>query len=131
MRRGYIVGVRRQFLNTLCIAAGSILYCGTALAHHSRTQYDQQNPIALTGTITAIEFVNPHIQIHFDVKGPNDEVAKWTAEGASPQQMLRRGWDKNSLKAGDVVKVSGFPARDGRKIMDVERVVAPNGKEFD
>jgi hypothetical protein len=81
-------------------------------AHHSfAAEFDITRPIKLTGVVKRMEFSNPHSWIYIDVT-VGDEVQEWAVEGAAPNALLRRGWNRSSLPAGTVVSVQGFQARD-------------------
>ena len=83
-------------------------------AHHSfAAEYDSTKPISLTGTVTKVEWMNPHVYFYIDVKDSAGAVAHWAIEGGAPTSLYRAGWRRESLKFGDVVTVHGFLARDG------------------
>ena len=84
------------------------------LSHHSFTaEYDGTKPVQVTGTVTKVEWTNPHIWFYVDVKDGNGNVTSWAFSAAPPGVLQRRGITKDVLKIGDVVKVDGFRARDG------------------
>jgi hypothetical protein len=100
----------------------AILITGLALlvpvvplwAHHAfAAEFDAKKPIKLQGTITKIEWINPHSWIHIDVKGPDGTVTNWMVEGGSPNALLRRGIAKDTLKTGMEIAVDGYQAKDG------------------
>lgn len=97
-------------------------------AHHSLALYDRANPITLTGTVTAYNFVNPHVQILLDVKDAQGNVEKWEIESGGPARLYRAGWNLDSVKPGDKVTVTGVPRKDGRKSLSIKKLVAPDGK---
>ena len=98
-------------------------------AHHgTRGTYDMEKPIELKGTVTEFKFVNPHVLISFDVKGAGN--ANWLAEGPSVINWTRTGWNRNSIKAGDQVVVTLYPARSGKHEGVVKKIVNANGKEW-
>ena len=80
-----------------------------ASAHHAaNTKYDETKKAKLTGTVTKVEWMNPHIYFYIDVKDASGKVTTWAIEGAPPNVLYRRGWGKDALKIGDVVTVEGF-----------------------
>ena len=95
---------------------GSLLALAAAplIAHHSfAAEYDNTQPVKVTGTLTKVEWTNPHIWFFLDVKDSNGTVANWAFSGAPPGVLQRRGIVKDRLKIGDVIVVEGFRARDG------------------
>ncbi len=105
-----------------------LVVSGPAFAHHAGSTYDSEHQVTVTGTVTEFLFVNPHAQVRFEVKDDKGEVTQWTAESAPPQRLYRAGWTRNSLKPGDLITVTGAPAKDGRKFMSVRKLVAPSGQ---
>ena len=97
------------------------------LAHHAGATYDTEHPVTLTGTVTEYQLVNPHTQIHFDVKDAQGNVVNWVALSGPPQRLYRSGWRADTLKPGDQVTITGSPSKDGRKFMGVKKVVGPDG----
>ncbi len=84
------------------------------LAHHSfAAEFDANRPVKLEGTVTKMDWINPHSWIHIDVTTEGGEVQKWMVEGGAPNALLRRGWNRNSLPAGTKISVQGFQAKDG------------------
>lgn len=120
--------MRSKLFAGLTVAVGLLLFAAPLFAHHSEAMYDKEHPVSLTGTVTEFQFINPHVQIHFAVKGANGNVAKWIAGMGAPQRMYRNGWDKQTLQPGDQISISGNPAKEGRKIMNVRKLVGPTGK---
>ena len=116
----------------LSVMAGVILFVlGTtsALAHHAfAAEFDANRPVNLEGTVTKMEWVNPHSWIHIDVKKPDGSVEKWMIEGGTPNTLLRRGLRKNDLPPGTVIKVEGFRAKDGEKRANGRNLTLPDGR---
>ncbi len=111
----------------LAMAVGLLMVSGTMFAHHSGSVYDAEHLVTLKGTVTAFKFINPHVQIHFEVKDENGNVVKWVALSAPLQRMYRAGWNRNTLKPGNQVTVIGAPAKNGRKVMGLWKLVGPGG----
>jgi uncharacterized protein DUF6152 len=99
------------------------------VAHHSfAAQYDRNKPITLTGAVTKMEWFNPHIYFYLDVKDAADVATNWAIEGGAPNTLYRAGWRRDSVKFGDVVTVHGFLARDGTKLVNMQRAVLADGR---
>jgi len=99
-----------------------------AHAHHSfAAQYDPQKPVTLKGTVTKIEWTNPHARFYIDVPGADGKVVSWNLELASPNYLKRAGWSSGSLKEGDEVTVEGSMARSGANMANARLVTFPDG----
>jgi hypothetical protein len=93
------------------------------VAHHAFTaEFDASKPIKVTGTVTKFEWTNPHAWFYIDVKEDDGTVTNWGFEMNSPNQLLRNGWTRNSLKIGDVIGVEGVRARDGSHVANAKAV---------
>ncbi|HEV7969093.1 MAG TPA: DUF6152 family protein [Candidatus Acidoferrales bacterium] len=101
------------------------------LAHHGEANYDTEKTVSVRGTVTEFEFVNPHVQITLDVKNDKGEIEKWTGEARSPAMLSRYGgWDKNTIKVGDVISFYGHRTKNGTNFMRLEKIVMSDGKEL-
>lgn len=108
----------------LCAAAGL-----PAAAHHSfAAEFDASKAIRVTGTLTKIDWANPHIYFYLDAKEDDGNTAKWSCEAGSPGALSRQGFKKGDLKLGDTVIVDGYRAKDGSRLMDARRVTLPDGR---
>ena len=109
----------------LSFAASLLAAALPVRAHHSfPAQYDAEKPITLTGTVTKVEWTNPHIFIYIDVTDENTgEVVNWALEMGGPNALLRLGWKRDSLKPGDRIIVEGSLARDGSPLANATSIV--------
>jgi hypothetical protein len=105
------MGRRSCFLVALGLLLSPVL---ASHAHHSfSAEFDRSQPIEVTGTITKVEWTNPHARIYLDVKDETSgEVVNWDFELGPPNGLMRQGWNRNSLREGHVVKISGFLSKD-------------------
>ena len=110
----------------------AVLASGLSIAaHHSfAAQYDREKPITLKGAITKLEWANPHIYYYIDVAETGGATANWAIEGGAPNTLYRAGWRKDSAKVGDRVTVSGFLARDGSKLVNMQSAVLADGRNL-
>ena len=108
-----------------CSTAASGAACTLHVsAHHSFTaEYDIKKPISMTGTVTSVEWQNPHTWFYIDVKDDAGNVTNWGMELASPNLLVRNGWTKSTLKTGDLVDVEGYGAKNGKNIGNARTIV--------
>ena len=99
------------------------------LAHHS-WPVDTSKAVTVSGTVTSYEWGNPHVMMGLDVKANDGSIEKWNVGGPSTTRMEGNGWDKTTLKPGDVITATGFRFSDGQKILRLEKVVMAGGKEM-
>jgi hypothetical protein len=103
----------------------------TASAHHSfAAEFDAEKPVRLQGTVTRVEWINPHTWIHIDVKQDDGQVVKWMIEGGTPNTLLRNGITKASLPVGTEIVVDGYKAKDGRNRANGRDLRFPDGRQL-
>jgi hypothetical protein len=119
----------RVLLTILVAAVSALVGAAPVLAHHAfSAEFDANRPVMLTGTVTKMEWVNPHSWIHIDVKKPDGSIEKWMVEGGTPNTLLRRGLRKQDLPPGTVIKVEGFQAKDGGLRANGRNLTLPDGR---
>jgi hypothetical protein len=102
-----------------------------ASAHHSFAgEFDVDKPIQLQGTVTRVEWINPHAWIHIDVEASDGSVESWAIEGGTPNTLFRRGITRDSVKVGIVIHVDGYLARDGSNKANGRDVTLPDGRKL-
>lgn len=110
---------------------GMAVITASASAHHSVARFDRSNPIAVTGTVKTFLFANPHSWIYLLVPNAKGSQDEWDLEGPSVNGLARSGWDKHTLKTGDVVRLKVSPRRDGNIGGEFTTIFTLNGKPME
>ena len=119
----------RRYLTILLASALVATAARSVGAHHAfGGEFDADKPVKLQGTISRVEWINPHSWIHLDVKKPDGTVEKWAIEAGPPGTLVRAGFNRNSLPAGTEIKVNGYRAKDGALRANGRDLTLPDGR---
>jgi hypothetical protein len=114
----------------ILIGCGLLLGGNLATAHHSfQAQYDRDRPVTITGTVTLLEWTNPHARLYVDETNENGDVVHWDLELGPPNNLMRLGWRRDSLVPGTVVTVEGFRSRTEERVANARTVKLADGRE--
>jgi len=109
----------------LCLAGTAV----TVVAHHAfAAEFDAKKPVEFTGTVTKMEWINPHVWLHMDVKQPDGKTENWAFEAGTPNVLFRRGFNRKSLLPGTIVVVDGYRAKDGSRRANGRDLTLPDGR---
>lgn len=120
--------VRMAAIAWLSIAILTI--CAPMFAHHGNAAYEMSKTISFKATVTKYDYTNPHTTIYFDVTDDKGNVEHWVAETTNPAMLNRVGWSRDSLKPGDQVTLVANPNKVGAKVVFLQKVIFPDGKEL-
>jgi len=119
----------RTRARTSFLIAGLFLLAAPVFAHHAfNAEFDAGKSLRWVGTVTKVEWMNPHARFYVDVKDADGAVTNWNFEMGSPLQLRRQGWTRDSLKPGDQITVEGYPAKDGAKMASAKKVTFADGR---
>lgn len=118
---------KRQVLAIASAAVGLLMSQDRLFAHHSDAVNDQTRVVTITGTVTKVVFADPHAQVHLEVSDDKGNVEQWVCTGGGPSALRKVGWSSMTIKAGEQLTITGFPYKDGRKILLWLKLVRANG----
>ena len=114
----------------LALALGVAAHSASVRAHHSfASEFDANQPVSLKGTVTKVEFINPHSWIHIEVTNADGTKAAWEVEGGTPNTLFRKGINDNTLPTGTSIVVDGYKARDGSNRMSGRNITLADGRQ--
>ena len=116
------------FLTFQSLATSLLLFPGLAMGHHGWAEFDEKAEITMEGTVTDFHYVNPHCVVEFDVKDEKGRAQKWQGEFSNPGVLSRKGWNAASLEAGEKLKITGHPARNGVLALHVTKILSATGE---
>ena len=100
-------------------------------AHHAfAAEFDANKPVKFEGTVTSMQWINPHVWLHMDVKLPDGKTERWAFEAGTPNVLFRRGFTKNSLLPGTKIVIDGYQAKDGSRRANGRDITFPDGKKM-
>ena len=115
----------------ILFAVLAALTATSAFAHHSfEAEFDGKKTVLLTGTVTQVDWMNPHIYIRLDAKDENGKSGSWMCEGGNPSSLIRMGWKRNTLKVGDQIVIDGYRAKDGTNTCNGRSVKLADGTKL-
>lgn len=119
----------RATLGVMAIVLAVVGLGTDAVAHHAfSSEYDENKIVEIKGTITKVEWTNPHAHFYLDVVGEDKTVTNWSVELASPNSLTRAGWGRRTLNVGDVITTTGYGAKSGKSMVSATKVVTADGK---
>ena len=119
------MAMKRMLLVAIAVGLSS----APLVAHHSfAAEFDATKAIRVTGTLTKVEWTNPHIYFYLDAKDEQGNPIRWTCESGAPGALSRRGFKRGDLKLGDTIVVDGYRAKNGSNLMDARRVTLADGR---
>jgi len=119
-----------RMLTIAALVVGFVTISVPMFAHHGTASYDTSKMVTVKGAVTDFQFSNPHVLLFLDVKDDKGGVVRWSVETFSPGKLVRAGWTKDSVKAGDQVSITLIPAKSGAPVGFLHKLVLPNGEEL-
>ena len=120
----------KGLLLLLGVTVSVLLVSAPLLAHHGAAAFDVTKMVTVKGIVTDFQYVNPHVQLYFDVKNDKGEPEAWQGELTAPNKLSRAGWSKRTLKTGDSITVTGNPAQNGAHTLWIRKLIGPDGESL-
>ena len=115
--------MNRKAFYVVVVALGLLITSAVTFAHHGTAAYDLSKTVTVKGKVTKFSFINPHCQVYFEVTNEKGEVEPWQAELTSPNHLVRTGWTKDTLKAGDDITITGYRTKDGTNSIWIGKIL--------
>ena len=118
--------------STVCAAITALLLgAGSASAHHAFSKdFDRDKPVTLNGSVTKVQWANPHVYTFIDVKDDDGKTTNWKIEMGSPTELTKAGWTRTKLKVGEMVTLQGWRAKNGTNFANAEEMTMPDGQKL-
>ena len=122
--------MRSRISAVVSLVVGVLMAAAPLVAHHGTAAYDTTTSVTVSGTVTEFRFVNPHVLVYWDVKDEAGNIQRWSGERSGPNSMARNaGWNRNTLKPGDQVTITGRQSKNGTHTMAISKILL-NGKDI-
>jgi hypothetical protein len=122
--------MKGKLIGICAMALGLAIAANPTFAHHGTAAYEEGKQISVTGTVTGFEFANPHTLVFLNVKQGDGTVVKWQGEMTSPNHLVRAGWTRNSLRAGEQITITGLLMKRDARSMWIRKIVKGDGTEL-
>ena len=122
--------MRAKILLKIILFTAFLIVVIPTFAHHGTAAYDTKTIVTVKGAMTDFRFINPHVQLYFDVKNEKGEVEKWQAELTAPNKLTRAGWSKHTLNPGDSITASGYVSKNDPHTMWINKLIGPDGEQL-
>jgi len=119
-----------RFLLVFAAAVAVLMVAVPMFAHHGTAAFDTSKMVVVKGAVTEFVFLNPHVQVYFEVKNEKGEMEKWQGELTAPNKLARAGWTKKTLQPGDVIEVSGYRVQSGGNTVWIRKLVDAKGESL-
>ena len=123
--------MRTLATTALVMTLALFAFSAPALAHHGTANYDTEKSVSVKGSVTDFQFVNPHVLIYMQAKDPSGKMINWQGELTSPNRLSRTGWKRDTIKPGETITITGYPAKSGSPEIWIQKVELADGTKLD